>query len=514
MRRNSKPSEVSLGVASWMIVAAGVYGPLHTYLPHHYAIFQPWAHAGAFLAFFAVCIGVVLALWRLGMDRKTVVYSAIIFQLLFWSGSALTNALGLALGIVAALVLWAVSTAIIYRLRGVAVVSKLFLALAIYLTLLPWVTRVDLGTAPGDPGEVVASEVVYTGGGDRVDVFVVVFDGYPGIQTLETWEGWEGEIVGELSQRGFRVDPAWSAYTSSGLSLSGLFDASYPVTPVGDLASAATPELQLIEGGEGAVFGFMKEAGYDVTYAEAPWWGSQCGDAVDVCVESPVLDYLLFQALKPSFLGLWLERHVGSGLLHGARHTWEWLEENAESIATNGSADFVFAHVVAPHEPLLLDSNCDVRYDERFDRIGITAGSDGAAYGAFIDQAACVDRVMVRIADAIPPDAILIFTADHGSPLLGQGSISPDQWSVAQLRERHSTFFAMRADDRCQPADPVVVQNLLRGVMRCMGASNLPDLDLRLFPSSLFMEDGRLRMISLSDEQTAEVIETDRALGR
>ena len=494
-----------LGRAVWMIVAAGLYVPLHIYIPNRYAIVQFWSHAGVFVGFFAICLVVVILFWRLGVDRSTVVYSAVLFQLFFWSGRALHDALGVGVGVLVALSLWVLSTVIIHRLRDAALVDYLFFGLAIYLTLMPWVSGIDLDPDHVDRGGVVASKVEHVGGEYRPDVFVVIFDGYPGIQTLATWDGWDGSIVQRLADRGFRVAPAWSAYTSSGPSLSGLLDASYPVEPIGEYASSARPEILLIEGGEAAAFDFLKDAGYQITFLEAPWWGSQCGSAVEACVAAPVLDYLLYLAVKPSFLGLWLDRNVGSGFIHGARQSWDWLQESAEALSSNGVPDFVLAHIVAPHEPLVLDSSCNVRYDDRYDSIGVTAGPDGDAYRAFLDQAACVDRVMLDIADAVSFDAVLIFTADHGSSLLGQGQIPPDDWSVAQLRERHSTFFAMRAEQRCQPGDPVVVQNLLRGVMRCLGSQDLPDLDLRLFPGSLFFDDEQVRMIELPDDLVAQV---------
>jgi hypothetical protein len=180
--------------------------------------------------------------------------------------------------------------------------------------------------------------------------------------------------------------------------------------------------------------------------------------------------------------------------------------DTADEFARNETPDFVFAHLIVPHEPFLLDAECGINYRPEFDVASIQAMDDLAGTYAYLDQARCVDRMLVALAGEIPEDAVVLFVADHGAALSGQSDRIPGEWTERDIHERMSAFFALRAPAECQPPAPVIVQNVLRAVMRCMGADDLPDLDPRLFPNSLGAEEGFRTMVELSRSEVADVI--------
>jgi hypothetical protein len=499
--------ELSITALVWMVSAAALHFPIRGFVINWNINRQPLVYIAIFVAFAVIVAAGVLVIDSLGVvHRSTLTYGAMILLGLFWTGGRFTSEFGPVLGLAAGVALWCVAVLIIWRLRANQTLHMLFFGLAFYLTLAPALMDLEVGEGLGDPGVAHASTVAIESALYRPDVYVVIVDGYPGIQTLAGYEEWDGEIVDELQRRGFRVAPAWSAYTTTALSMSGLLDGSYPVRPVNGLASVARPIGQFVTDGEAAVFGFLEEAGYHLTMLESPWSSYRCGPTVDSCVEAPVLDEVLFSVLEKSYASLVLDHAVGSAWIHGARRTWDWLGENAANLAANGRPDFVLAHVIAPHEPWLLNENCDLRHRSDFDDPNALARARAEGVSAFLGQARCVDRMMTALADEVPDEAIVLFTADHGTATLGQSAKPPHQWGPVEIRERLSTFFAMRAAEDCQPREPVVVQNLLRGVMRCIGAPGLSDLDLRMFPSSLPPQKEPLGMIDLSDKEIQEVL--------
>jgi hypothetical protein len=491
----------------WMVAAAALQFPIGQYLALRSAIVQPLRHAAVFALVVAVCLGIVFLASRLGADRAVATYAVMVVLTIFWSGSVFVGALGLGVGYLTAASLAIVTVVIVRRLKSLPVIHMLFFAWAIFLTLAPWAAHLDWrAETPFVATPVSQTSVSGSSGTYRPDIYVVVLDGYSGVQAMASYPGWDDAVVGDLQARGFRVEPAWTAYASSAFSVSGLLDGSYPVEPVDGVAAEIPASQSLITTGEVAAIQFLDEAGYELTMLEPAWVGYRCPESIDNCSGPPLLDGLLYYVLDHSFLGPLLDRTVGSAWTHAARKSWESLMGRADEIARNEQPDFVFAHLIVPHEPFLLDPDCNINYRPEFDVVSIQARDDPSATDAYLDQARCVDRMLVALADAIPEDAMVLFTADHGAALSGQSDRIPGEWTDRDIRERMSAFFALRAPSECQPPAPVIVQNALRAVMRCLGADDLPDLEPRLFPNSLGAEDGFRKMVELSRSEVAELL--------
>jgi hypothetical protein len=500
---------MSWALVIWMVSAAALHFPIGQYLALPGAIVQPLRHALVFGLFVAVCLGIVVVANRLGANREVATYAVMVGLTIFWSGSRFVSAFGLMGGYLAAAALAIVTTLIVRRLKLLAAIPMLFFAWAIYLTFAPWAAHLDWGedvrsvSTPTSLTSVRESEVTY-----RPDIYVVVLDGYSGVQEMASYPGWDDAVVGDLQNHGFRVEAAWSAYASTAYSVSGLLDASYPAQPAEGVAAEIPASQSMITTGDVAAIRFLDEAGYELTMLEPAWVGYRCPKSIDNCIGPPVLDGLLYYVLDHSLLGPVLDRTVGSAWTYAAQRSWGWLMDSAEELARNETPDFVFAHLIVPHEPFLLDAECNLNYRPEFDVVSIQAMDDLSGTDAYLDQARCVDHLLVALAGAIPEDAVVLFTSDHGSALSGQSGRFPEEWTDQDIRERMSAMFALRAPSECQPPAPVIVQNTLRAVMRCMGVENLPDLEPRLFPNSLYVEDGVRKMVELSRSEAEEVFES------
>jgi hypothetical protein len=483
----------------WMIAAATLYLPAGIYLQNPAAIRSPMAHGLIATAVVSALVGAVAVLTRRGLERSTATYGAMTFVLMFLTGSTFIDMFGLGGGILAGVVFVIGLGWFYHRLVELRAFHAVMFFAAVFLTAAPWAVHFE--PRDGTSVEASASHVPYTGNGYLPDIYLIVLDAYPGVQTMQAIDGWTGEIVGELEQRGFIVRPAWSAYALTEFSLPSLFDASYPVQSADGVASIDGPALRRLSGGAGSVYRYLDDAGYHLTMLESSWAGSRCGPQIDTCVESAILDDLFYFTLQRTYLRPWLDRHIGSGWIHGAKRTMRWIDGRADSLAANGRPDFVFAHLILPHPPFLLDSSCEIRYRRQFDHVVVGLMPEEGVVDAFLDQAGCVDRYLLDLADRMG-DAVVVITSDHGVELAGQLTRDVSTWTHDDVAQRLGTLFAMRAPDACLPASPVIVPNLLRGVMRCMGADGLADLSPRMFLSGPGRDDqGRTVMIELASRE-------------
>lgn len=498
---------MSWPLVSWMIAAGVLHFPVGQYLSLRNAITQPLNHAFLFAIVVAASVGLVTGLERIGVDRAVATYSLMAGWSVFWGGSKFVSTFGLAVGGVVGLAIVVAVVLVAHRVRELRVLHIGFFAWAMFLTLSPLAGQLDVGGSGAIAQDLdMASAIDYRDNGYAPDVYVVVVDAYSGIQVLESYQGWDAAGVVSLERRGFVVEPAWTAYSSTAYSVAGMFAASYPVTPEGGLAPEIPADSSPLTTGEAVVLRYFDQAGYNLTMLEPPWVGYRCASVVDDCIARPLLDGLLYYTLDHSFLGPILDRQVGSAWTYGAMRSFDWLVETADEMGENDTRDFVFAHVLVPHEPFLLDSDCGVNYRPQFDVVSIQALSDQAGTRAYLDQAECVDRRLVELANAIPDDSVVIFVADHGAALSGQSEREPGDWTQRDLEERLSAFFAMRAPADCHPGEPVMIQNLFRGLMRCTGSTEMQDLAPRMFANSLHSEDGYRAMVEVSPARVRALV--------
>jgi hypothetical protein len=240
-------------------------------------------------------------------------------------------------------------------------------------------------------------------------------------------------------------------------------------------------------GGENEVVSTLKGAGYEYWHLEGGWSGSRCGEHVDHCIPAPLLDDGIWGLLERTPMSSLLSRVYGHPYTVAAPSRLEALDELAKAEPSYARRPrFVFAHVLLPHPPLLLNADCAFRPD---------AGLGGTMIGgpenlwnldrrkdAYVDQVRCANRQILNFVQQAPADSIVILTADHGPDSYGQLATIPlEGWSSVAIWERMSIFSAIRLPDSCRTSlpDHAAPVNYFRITLSCLGYEGLEPLPIK-----------------------------------
>lgn len=305
------------------------------------------------------------------------------------------------------------------------------------------------------------------------DVLVVVVDSYPAIWLAEDWFSHDtAQLRSALSGNGYVVEPAgWSPYTFTGLAVPSLLELKPIVEPGPKGQWGHRMSNYSIIQGDSLVAANLTSAGYNYTHIESGWHAGACG-AVDVCLESSWVDEETWELLRPGIAASPMDDRLGS---HAVRNSLR-VVTHLESIATSfddGELDFVFAHMLLPHPPLVVDADCNViERDARFDQSMSIEERLSA-------QLACSDSLIERISDVTGSRTAVIITGDHGTATLGQNSKPSEEWTDADVAERLGVFLAYHLPEGCSPPESPVNIDVMRAIVSCAVTSELPERDTR-----------------------------------
>jgi len=477
---------VGVAAASW---------PLGVWARNPFGVVHPERIVIVIVAVWLAGLVVSWALIRVGVRRTTAVWSVFVSIVLLMAGGRIMRQTGVLGGWVVIVAIVALSAFLFARLGEAVAVRAIVVGLAVALA-----SGVALSaySSWAGFGESLAIETTppHLDMVEHPDIFLVVIDGYPGIQAFRMdTDDTKASLTRGLEARGFAVpSSAWSSYWSTQLSVASLLQMSYPVTEPFD-GDATTQALYAMIGGENHLLELLKREGYDTYFVESGWSGSECGVNVDFCVSSPFVDGAVFFTLWDTVSGSYVSSVMGSAFTLGTQRTMGWLTENAERISSDGRPSFVFAHLVAPHPPFFLDRNCTTTV--RTARAGVSfydAGVDDSLREEFFaEQTKCVDSFMIELADLANSETVLIFTGDHGTDRRAQLSTPPNEWGREGTVERMNVMVATRTGVGCSIADPVMVPNLIRQVLSCFARDEVSDNPNRMFIKPMVeVETGQL----------------------
>jgi len=298
-----------------------------------------------------------------------------------------------------------------------------------------------------------------TASGVIEDVVVVVADTYPNLDIAESWFGHDtGPLTEDLEMLGFTVEPgAWSQHTFTSLSVPSILELQSvieggPTGPWGNRSS-----LYRVARGENFVARTLQSAGFRYTHIESGWDGTGCGPRVDHCVQAPLLDEQAWELLLPTIAMSWVKD--GYFTVPGTFNTAEALERELGALVSNGSHDFVFAHFLLPHDPVVVGETCEA--------VAPTAPREvdvDTLRAAFSDQMTCVDHLLVTALKSVDADTAVLVTGDHGPSTSRQVGLTPNQWSDADIAERFSVLLAYKLPDEClrsERADPIAAMSAI-----------------------------------------------------
>lgn len=374
--------------------------------------------------------------------------------------------------------------ALVSRIPSDVIVSAVLVASAVFLmsSSIGGLYRTSQGW--GESAVVTTSLEMAEEATRTPDIFLVVLDGYAGMVAMkDSFDIETPAWVDGLRQRDFDVPgSAWSSYPSTSASIPNLLNMSYPLEAGPGLTLSTRRDLYNIIGGDNVLTKTLSSWGYHTTMVESGWSGSACGPMIDTCVPSAFLDEATYFTLEHTIVGPQILESYGYAFTAGAQRSMLWLLDSAPSITSNQRPDFVFAHVMAPHGPFLLDRHCEVRYKPEAKGVGFhRAGVDEHIREAlYLEQASCLDRFMFDLADSIPENATLLFIADHGTDKSRQLTQQPADWDTGDITERFNILMAARSPD-CKMPNQIQIPNVFRLILACMTDTEATDLVARMF---------------------------------
>jgi hypothetical protein len=434
---------------------------------------------------------------RFGGRRSTVTYSVMSALVLFTLGGPVSAEIGVALGLALALALTSSMAVLMMRINDHRFVEAIFVGLAVFLMSGP-VSALPSVFGGGDSG-LVPVEHVDASLESKPDVFLIVVDGYPGIQALEMDYGADHlDFFDELEDMGFEVPPsAWTPYWTTTMALPSLFEMGYPVARLGN-ENGLRRETYRIMAGDNQVVDTFKKAGYRTQMVDSGWRGTTCGPSFEICHGNSFFDLVTYAAVANTVIGPLISDMIGHPFLWSSLVSAEAMQRLAVEASQSDRPDFTFVHLIAPHPPLIFDSGCQI-HPGRDERMGSSASE--AAFG---EQIECVNSMIRRFAAAVEPDAVVVVVADHGTYTRGQED-QLGKWSDEQIIERMNVFMAVKwGGVDCALGDEVVLPNLFRRMFSCLGSTALGDVEPRMYLNPVVrVDDNRVsRLLSARPTHT------------
>jgi hypothetical protein len=320
----------------------------------------------------------------------------------------------------------------------------------------------------------------------RRDIYLILLDRYADSAVLREALGFEnGAILDSLRSLGFTIPRlVRSNYDETYFSLPSLLNFSF-ITLEG--AQTALPNYLVVHN---RAFSFIKAQGYRLVFFASRWWSPTLDNpAADLVL--PVEDrWSADQVLTCSYSQLARAFIKNTplkftSLCHperDARYVRETFKE-MEELSGAARPSFVFAHVLSPHGPYVLDRRCDTH----FAREGAPQRHD-----RYVEQVQCVNHLVLTLVrgllarSRVPP--IILLEGDHGLPYHDPRYPdprypNPERLPPNLLRRRFGTFGAyyLPGASRQVLGDSISLVNVLPKVFNHYFGIHLPMLPDRMY---------------------------------
>lgn len=312
-----------------------------------------------------------------------------------------------------------------------------------------------------EPGPVTLSEQAH-------DVLVLVVDGYPMRRVASDMFGHDTTtLAASLEAHGFMApEVSWSHNTFTGLSIPGMLSLDQVADPDAHTEWRNQRDNYAMSRGDNRAVQIFQSGGYRYTHIESGWNGDVCR-ASDVCRHNGPFDEATWKMLEHSlFIGL-MEEHWGS---QNAMNTSTSVRHLLDStVFDDDRLDFVYAHMMLPHPPEVVDPTCDV----------LPSSSRGSSALHIRHQFACVDSMLTGIVESLPEDVLVLIAADHGTATRGQLFKHGDEWEDEDIAERMGALLAYRLPAQCDPPSENSNVAAMRAVVACTTDFPVPVAEAR-----------------------------------
>jgi len=265
-------------------------------------------------------------------------------------------------------------------------------------------------------------------GGDADDVFWILLDAYAGEQTLERYFEFDNQpFYAGLETRGFQISRGSHAnYDRTLHSLSSILNMEYVESYAGQYGPDYPNNRPLREAiYRSTVLGEFAARGYDVSMFAASSHLLPPGDpghfsftdsfmttgqySLAIIANSPL--HALFKADK-----LFME-------IDADRKPWvpgsiDWVFRQGLALADNDRRDFVFLHVLCPHEPFYFNADCSVATERKRKQWSDFDGAFVEYRDAYRANLSCLNSKALAFLDALVSRRgslpTIVMQGDHG----------------------------------------------------------------------------------------------------
>jgi hypothetical protein len=314
------------------------------------------------------------------------------------------------------------------------------------------------------------------GGADAYpDVLFILLDGYARQDVLEELNGFDNsQFLSSLGDSGFEINrSATSNYNRTYASVASVMDLGYPIES-GIVTSDSRETIRGLLGQGGSLVAAYREAGYEFTYSENGWSGSQCGSAVDHCWRAEVTRTNAYYLSQLTPIAPIVKRAF-THPMHSS--SWTQINQLADVVLERSerqTPQLFWAHFLLPHPPVNLDASCAQHTDSWRHGLMLTSGtgSDQQRREAYVDQTICINETLTSQLDRIFEQnsniAVFVFS-DHGSDSQQQLMTFPSNLTSEQIHERYGILMGMRVGKECESVDSA--STLLAGARLFVGCT-------------------------------------------
>ena len=311
-------------------------------------------------------------------------------------------------------------------------------------------------------------------GPPKRDIYLIVLDMYGSAEALRELYGFEnGAFEDSLRFLGFKVPRVVrSNYSFTTLSLPSILNFCH-LTFLNGSASTELPHYLVAHNRAAAT---LRMQGYRFVFFPSQYWAATrrnpqadttfLGEkrwSINRALTSSPLRIRLRNTTPLAFTGL----GGPSAYADYLHHTFQGLRQ----IPFTGRPTFVFAHVLSPHDPFVLDRTC---------RTKVRVTPTSSARTAYLEQVQCINRLLLGLArdllgrSRVPP--IILLIGDHGPNAPSVFDKALDLRSPRLVRGRFGAlgaFFLPAGGERLF-SDTLTLVNVLPKVFNHYFGANLP----------------------------------------
>lgn len=285
------------------------------------------------------------------------------------------------------------------------------------------------------------------------DIYYIIPDSYSSSKSLQKYYGFDNTpFLNFLSEKDFYIaSQAASNYPKTFLSLGSSFNMQY-LDFLGVFQSSS--DLTLVDPiiKDNLVVRYLKSIGYRY-YQLGSWWGathvSPLADK-NILLENEnlggigSLNYVILESTAVSpLLKYGLPKLAVGNSEDDKRNRLIYQFESLKNMPNLPGPKFVFAHIIAPHEPYVFRADCFP--------ISLVQTLQFTEVVNYTNQLTCINKKLQSAITTILAKSkrpvVFIIQSDEGAPFLAERLSPPDNWAAAGddlLREKFPVIEAIR----------------------------------------------------------------------